>query len=223
MIFGSKKPLRMFGKGFLGCFCMDFSHALRCAVYAVVDVATDCYFHYLCMLTKCWSVYFVMETSENPVQNPRKKRSESEKTGRIKYLIELAKRIDGKLDSLDRRVSRIETYRKHDLDWVRSDIEEVCADEVDREIVRLLFEAGDLGLLPSVVAERLVGFGVTRFHVARRIGRMNKRFRLRLDECLFEQRGWRWALSRFAVGAWGERCEKAKVEVTASPEEEAWQ
>jgi hypothetical protein len=89
------------------------------------------------------------------------------------------------------------------LDWVRSDIEEVCVDEVDREIVRLVFEAGDVGLLPRVVAEKLAGFGVTRFHVSRRIGRMNKRFRERVDEALFEQRGWRWALSRFAVNAWG--------------------
>jgi hypothetical protein len=32
---------------------------------------------------------------------------------------------------------------------------------------------------------------------------MNKRFRERVDEALFEQRGWRWALSRFAVNAWG--------------------
>ncbi|MCW4017985.1 MAG: hypothetical protein NWF00_04815 [Candidatus Bathyarchaeota archaeon] len=143
-----------------------------------------------------------MEVSEKPVQKRRRKRSQSEKVGRLKYLIELAKRIDRKLDSLDRRVSRIETYRKHDLDWVRSDIEEVCSDEVDGEIVRLLFETGKSGLLPRVIAEKLAGFGVTRFHVSRRIVRMNKRFRERVDEALFEQRGWRWALTSFAVRAW---------------------
>ncbi len=146
----------------------------------------------------------MMETIEKPAQNTKKKRSESEKVGRIKYLIELAKRIDGKLDSLDRRVSRIEKYRKRDLDFVRSDIEDVCVDEVDREIVRLLFEAGDCGLLPRVIAQRLERFKVTRFQVARRIGRMNKMLRKRLDERLFEQRGWRWAISHFAYGAWGE-------------------
>ncbi len=172
------------------------------------------------MLTKHWSVQFVMEVSENPVQKRGKKRSQSEKVGRLKHIIELCKRIDKKLDSLDRRVSRIETYRKHDLDWVRSDIEEVCADEVDREIVRLVFEAGDVGLLPRVIAEKLAGFGVTRFHVSRRIGRMNKRFRERLDEALFEQRGWRWALSKFAINAWGS-CGKVEAELV-EPEEEAW-
>lgn len=165
----------------------------------------------------------MMETSEKTAQKPRKKRSESEKVGRIKYLIELAKRIDGKLDSLDRRVSRIERYRKRDLDFVRSDIEDVCVDEVDREIVRLLFEAGDSGLLPRVIAQRLESFKVTRFQVARRIGRMNKQLRERLDECLFEQRGWRWALSSFAVGAWGAGSEKVEVELTAGDEEAGWQ
>lgn len=177
------------------------------------------------MLTKHWSVQFVMEVSGNPVQKRRKKRSQSEKVGRLKHIIELCHRIDKKLDSLDRRVSRIETYRKHDLDWVRSDIEEICADEVDREIVRLVFEVGDSGLLPRVIAEKLAGFGVTRFHVARRIGRMNKRFRERVDEALFEQRGWRWALSKFAVNAWGG---SGKVEADATAEisqteEDAWQ
>ena len=167
----------------------------------------------------------MMETSEKPAQTPKKKRSESEKVGRIKYLIEIAKRIDGKLDSLDRRISRIEKYRKRDLEFVRSDIEDVCADEVDREIVRLVFEAGDLGLYPRVIAQRLESFKVTRFQVGRRIRRMNKLFRVRLDESLFELRGWRWALSSFAVGAWGEKCEKAEeeTEVTVNPEEEAWQ
>jgi hypothetical protein len=157
-----------------------------------------------------------MEVREKLVQNHPKKRSQSEKVGRLKYILELLKRIDGKLDSLDRRVSRIETYRKHDLDWVRSDIEEACADEVDREIVRLVFEAGNPGLLPKVIAEKLAGFGVTRFHVGRRIVRMNKRFRERLDEELFEQRGWHWALSNFAVNAWDGN---VKTEV----EHEQWQ
>ena len=104
-----------------------------------------------------------MEPAEKSVQKRAKRRSQSEKVGRLKHIIELCHRIDKKLDSLDRRVSRIETYRKHDLDWLRSDIEEVCADEVDREIARVVFEAGDVGLLPRVIAEKLAGFGVTPF------------------------------------------------------------
>lgn len=163
-----------------------------------------------------------MEASENAAQKPRKKRSESEKTGRLKYIIELCQRILSKQDSLERRISRIERYRKHDLDWVRSDIEEVCSDEVDREIVRLLFEAGNSGLLPRVIAQRLETFRLSRFQVTRRIQRMNKALRERLDECLFEQRGWCWALSHFAFGAWGAGSEKVEAKVTVETEEEAW-
>ena len=160
---------------------------------------------------------------KNTAQNPRKKRSESEKVGRLKYIQELLIRLNGKMDSLDRRVSRIEKYRKRDLEFVRSDIEEVCTDEVDREIVRLVFEAGNLGLYPRVIAQRLESFKVTRFQVGRRIQRMNRAFRERLDESLFELRGWRWALSSFAVGAWGESSQKAETEVSVTLEEEAWQ
>ncbi len=123
-----------------------------------------------------------METNENTAQTPRKKRSESEKVGRLKYIQELLIRLNGKMDSLDRRVSRIEKYRKRDLEFVHSDIEDVCVDEVDREIVRLLFEAGDLGLYPRVIAQKLESFKVTRFQVGRRIGRMNKLLRQQLDE-----------------------------------------
>jgi hypothetical protein len=164
-----------------------------------------------------------METNENTAQTTRKKRSESEKVGRLKYIQELLIRLNGKMDSLDRRVSRIEKYRKRDLEFVHSDIEDVCVDEVDREIVRLLFEAGDLGLYPRVIAQKLERFKVTRFQVGRRIGRMNKLLRQQLDEPLFELRGWRWALSSFAVGAWGERTQKAQAEETAKSEEDAWQ
>ncbi len=164
-----------------------------------------------------------MEASEKTAQKPRKKRSESEKVGRIKYLIELVKQGNKELASLNRRVSRIEKFRKRDLDFVRSDIEDVCADEVDREIVRLLFEAGDSGLLPRVIAQRLESFKVTRFQVARRIQRMNKQLRIQLNECLFEQRGWHWALSSFAVGAWGAESEKPVEESPVETDEEKWQ
>jgi putative endonuclease len=36
---------------------------------------------------------FVMETEEKPVQNPKKRRTQEEKTGRIKYTLQLVKQI----------------------------------------------------------------------------------------------------------------------------------
>ncbi len=160
------------------------------------------------MVTKYGIVLFVMEVSEKPAQNQKKKRSESEKVGRLKYIIELLKRLEVKADSMQRRLSRIEAHYKRSLVFEKSDIENVCADEVDKEIVRLLFEAGNSGLLPKVLAEQLKDYKITRFQVSRRILRMNKRLQQALEESVAEQRGWHWALTSFAFDAWGVGSEK---------------
>lgn len=65
-----------------------------------------------------------------------------------------------------------------------------CVDEVDREILRLLFEAGSFGLLPKDLAGRLERFKVTRHQVSRRIQRMNKRLEKEFSEQVAEKRGW---------------------------------
>ena len=79
-----------------------------------------------------------------------------------------------------------------------------CCDEVDREIGRLLFEAGSPGMLPKDLAIKLERFRVSRHQISRRIVRMNKRLEKEVGERLMEKRGWRWALTSFAVDVWGE-------------------
>jgi hypothetical protein len=37
-----------------------------------------------------------------------------------------------------------------------------CKDEVDKEILRLLFEAGTPGMLPNALAQKLERFKITR-------------------------------------------------------------
>jgi hypothetical protein len=150
------------------------------------------------------SVHFDMEATENRVQNSMKKRSQSDKVGRLKYTLQVLNRIEDKLDSLDRRFTRIEQGLKPSFVFEQSYIEEAaCCDEVDREILRLLFEAGCPGLLPKDLAARLLCFRIRRFQVSRRIFRMNKRLIKELGEAVAEQRGWHWALTGFAVEAWG--------------------
>ncbi len=68
----------------------------------------------------------------------------------------------------------------------------------------MLFEAGGLGLLPKDLAFKLERFKVARHQVTRRIRRMNKRLEKEFGEHIAEQRGWHWALTSFAVEAWGE-------------------
>ena len=78
-----------------------------------------------------------------------------------------------------------------------------CEDEVDREILRLLFEAGSPGLLPKDLAAKLARFKVQRFQISRRILRMNKRLQIEFGAEVAEQRGWHWALTSFAFETWG--------------------
>jgi hypothetical protein len=79
-----------------------------------------------------------------------------------------------------------------------------CSDEVDKEILHLLFEAGASGLLPKVLQVKLERFRMTRHQISRRILRMNKRLETEFGEHVAEKRGWRWALTSFTLDTWGE-------------------
>lgn len=85
-----------------------------------------------------------------------------------------------------------------------------CKDELDIEVLQLLFEAGSTGLLPRDLSAKLAVFKVTRHQVSRRILRMNKRLEKEFGEQAAEKRGWHWALTSFTVEAWGEN-EKSEV------------
>jgi len=149
-------------------------------------------------------VHSDMETAEKPVQNPKKKRSQSDKIGRLKYNQQLLKQTLAEVEEVKLMLRTIFAGLKDSFNFEQSLIERVaCRDEIDREILRLLFEAGSSGLLPKELAIKLEQFKVTRHHVSRRILRMNKRLEKEFGEQIVEQRGWHWALTGFAVDAWG--------------------
>jgi len=77
-----------------------------------------------------------------------------------------------------------------------------CKDEVDREILQQLFEAGSLGMLPKDLQLKLDRFKVTRHQISRRILKMNKRMEKEFGEQVAEKRGWRWALTTFVIESW---------------------
>jgi len=79
-----------------------------------------------------------------------------------------------------------------------------CEDEIDKEILQSLFEAGSPGLLPKDLAARLERFKITRHKTSRRILRINRRLKKEFGEHIAEKRGWHWALTSFAVETWGE-------------------
>jgi hypothetical protein len=78
-----------------------------------------------------------------------------------------------------------------------------CGDELDKEILHTLYEAGSPGLLPKDVAIKLTRYQITRHNVRRRLLRMNKRLQKKINRPVVEQRGWHWALTSFALEAFG--------------------
>jgi hypothetical protein len=157
------------------------------------------------MLRKYWSEHFSMENCEKPVQNEKKKRSQSDKVGRLKYNQQLLKQALSELEEVKLMLRTIFAGMKRYFSFEQSLIERVaCEDEVDKEILQALFEAGRPGLLPKDLTIKLERFKIARYQVSRRILRMNKRLKKELGEYAAEKRGWHWALTSFGVETWGE-------------------
>ena len=146
-----------------------------------------------------------METTEKPFQNYKKKRTQSDKIGRLKYNQQLLKQTLAEVEEVKLMLRTIFAGLKGSFNFDQSLIERVtCVDEIDREILRILLEAGSIGLLPKDLAIKLERFKITRHQISRRILRMNKRLEKEFGEHIAEQRGWHWALTNFTIEAWGE-------------------
>lgn len=152
-----------------------------------------------------WSVHSGMEIEEKPVQNTKKKRSQSDKIGRLKYNQQLLKQTLKEVEEVKLMLRTIFAGLKGSFNFEQALIERIaCEDEVDREILSFLFEAGNPGLLPKELVSKLERFKIARHQVSRRIVKMNKRLGKEFGEHLVEKRGWHWALTSFAVEYWGE-------------------
>lgn len=165
------------------------------------------------MEQKTWSVHSDMEESQKPVQNQKKKRSQSDKIGRLKYNQQLLKQTLSEIAEVKLMLRTIFAGMKGSFNFDQSLIEHVaCIDEVDREILRVLYESGTPGLLPKDLQTKLQQYKVTRHQVSRRILRMNRRLEKEFNECIAEKRGWRWALTSFAFESWNETQNKHKFD-----------
>jgi len=167
------------------------------------------------MNKKTWSVHSNMEESEKPVQNQKKKRSQSDKIGRLKYNQQLLKQTLAEVEDVKLMLRTIFAGLKGSFNFEQSLIVRVaCEDEVDREILRMLFEAGSSGLLPKKLAAKLEVFKIQRFQVSRRILRMNKKLANEFGEHAAEQRGWHRALTSFAAEVWGKSKREVEEDLT---------
>ena len=139
----------------------------------------------------------------------QKRRSIEEKVGRLKYHEVVTKKILSQneriLDELRWLRHRLKVLGESDLDVPMLEMYAVV-DQVDREILQKVQEAGDPGIFPKDVAaavNKLGKYTVKYYDVSRRIVRMNKRLHLETGECLFEKRGHKWALTKFAFDVYG--------------------
>jgi hypothetical protein len=151
-----------------------------------------------------------VQTSKETVEKPLKKRSQEDKVGRLKYHEVLTKKVFAQNERLldELRWIRRRLERIGEADYSVGDVEGFAVlDEVDREIVQRVREAGVPGVLPNVVAADVNQrglFNLRYYDVSRRILRMNKRLFFETGKCLFEKRGHHWALTRFGFESYNE-------------------
>ena len=172
-----------------------------------------------------------VQTSEKTVEKLKKKRDPSDKAGINRYNQQLIRQTLAAVEGI-----------KTELRWVRHRLEKIgeavydeptvegfaVQDQVDREILQRVREVGDAGVFPKDVAvwvNKLGAYGLKYYDVSRRIVRMNKRLHFETGKFLFEKRGHRWALTRFAFDAYGAvekdwEVERAGASQAAEAEEE---
>ena len=146
-----------------------------------------------------------MENPQESVQNEKKKRNQSDKVGRHKYNQQLLKKAQADIEEIKLMQRTILAGLKEFFHFEQPMIAKAaCQDEVDKEILQALFEAGSPGVLPKDLATKLARFEVTRHQISRRLLIMNKRLEKEFGEHVAEKRGWHWSLSSFALEVWGE-------------------
>lgn len=149
----------------------------------------------------------VVQSLEKSVEKSKKGRSQEEKIGRLKYNQLLLKRVLEKIEKVE-DTQRVILNGLKGAGYFRFSVpllqRYACSDQVDVEIVDRICEAGAQGVFPKDVAENLQQYGLEYYDVSRRIVRMNKRLQLETGELLFEKRGHKWALTKFAFDIYGE-------------------
>jgi hypothetical protein len=147
-----------------------------------------------------------VQSMEKGVEKPKKGRSQEEKIGRIKYNQFLLKRVLSEIE-LVRESQRVILNGLKGGGFFRFSLpllqRYACADQTDVDIIDRIREAGAEGVFTKDVAASLPQYGLEYYDVSRRIVRMNRRLQLETGELLFEKRGHKWALTRFAVDIFG--------------------
>jgi hypothetical protein len=141
-----------------------------------------------------------------------KRRTRAEKVGRLQYILQRIKILEGKIEQIDLRTRTMVAGLREWMSFQPSYIQKVaCEDEVDVQIITCLMQKGVGGLLPSAIASELAEYGLKRWDVTRRIQRMNKKLMKEVGQKAAEKRGHLWAPTSFVLDAWGnEKLEESR-------------
>jgi len=152
----------------------------------------------------------VSESSETGV---KRRRTQAEKVGRIKYIVYKLGRLERQLKLIDDRTKTLVQGLQDFMEFEKGYVEDViCRDDVDKLILQTLLEVGNAGILPSQLSAKLSRYRMDRWRVTRRIQRMNKRLRKELGQSVAEKRGHKWAMTSFMHETWGSRMEEIREE-----------
>jgi len=132
-----------------------------------------------------------------------RRRTRAEKVGRLQYILERIRLLEGKISQIDLRTRTMMAGLREWMSFEPSYIQKVaCEDEVDVEIITCLMQKGVGGLLPSAIAAELGEYGLKRWDVTRRIQRMNKKLMKEVGQKVAEKRGHQWAPTSFLTEVW---------------------
>lgn len=136
------------------------------------------------------------ESLQSESKKPKKRRSQAQKVGRLKYIIRLQKMILKRLDDVERRqrwmLAGYSDFINLSEDYI---FLITCKDEVDKAILVELRMTPGKGLLPSELSEKLSRFDISRQMITYRIRHMNKRLNNEIGRPIAEKRGHHWALT----------------------------
>ena len=136
-------------------------------------------------------------------EKPRKKRKVWMKKGSYKYLLQLLHGVRREIRELRRTqrymIQGLEHTFLFDEDYVKTI---ACNDDIDREILDVLYMAGPPGKLPRDIALGLTEYKLKPWNVTQRIRRMNKRLDQHIAKMVAEKRGLKWALTNWAYHNW---------------------
>jgi hypothetical protein len=160
------------------------------------------------------NVQSVHGSSEKPAQKgSERRRTRAEKVGRLQYILERIRLLEGKIGQIDLRTKTMMAGLREWMSFEPRYIQKVaCEDEVDAQIITCLVEKGSWGILPSTIAKELSEYGLKRWDVTRRIQRMNKKLTKELGQKVAEKQGHKWALTSFARDAWRQTKEETNIE-----------